>query len=178
MSDEPQLGLAQGDDGASRLLALATLANELGSEHVANEASELAARLAEGRFFVACVGQFKRGKSTLIGALIGESILPTGFVPVTAVPTVIRFGSAKRARIRFTRRHLAGNRLAGAGTVRLRGAQPGEHQRGRGSRGVCAQPAACRRDVPGGHARSRIGLLRQHGDHAGVSFLTSTLRSW
>ena len=40
------------------------------------------------------------GKSTLIGALIGESILPTGFVPVTAVPTVIRYGSAKRARIR------------------------------------------------------------------------------
>jgi ribosome biogenesis GTPase A len=102
MSDEPELGLAQRDDGASRLLALATLATELGSEHVANEASELATRLAEGRFFVACVGQFKRGKSTLIGALIGESILPTGFLPVTAVPTVIRFGSSKRARIRFT----------------------------------------------------------------------------
>ncbi len=104
VSDEPQLGLAQGDDGASRLLALAKVATELGSEHVANEASELAARLAEGRFFVACVGQFKRGKSTLIGALIGESILPTGFVPVTAVPTVIRFGSARRARIRFLHR--------------------------------------------------------------------------
>jgi ribosome biogenesis GTPase A len=100
LSDEPQLGLAQGGDGTSRLLELATLAAELGSEHVANEASDLAARLAEGRFFVACVGQFKRGKSTLIGALIGESILPTGFVPVTAVPTVIRYGSAKRARIR------------------------------------------------------------------------------
>jgi ribosome biogenesis GTPase A len=102
VSDEPQLDLAQRDDGASRLLALATIATELSSEHVANEASELATRLAEGRFFVACVGQFKRGKSTLIGALIGESILPTGFVPVTAVPTVIRFGSSKRARIRFT----------------------------------------------------------------------------
>jgi ribosome biogenesis GTPase A len=100
LSDEPQLGLAQGGDGASRLLRLATLATELGSEHVANEASDLAARLTEGRFFVACVGQFKRGKSTLIGALIGESILPTGFVPVTAVPTVIRYGSTKSARIR------------------------------------------------------------------------------
>ena len=101
MLDEPQLGLA-GGDGASRLLQLATLATELGSEHVANEASDLAARLTEGRFFVACVGQFKRGKSTLIGALIGESILPTGFVPVTAVATVIRYGSTKSARIRST----------------------------------------------------------------------------
>ena len=81
-------------------MELATLAAELGSDHVSSEAIELATRLAEGRFFVACVGQFKRGKSTLIGALIGESILPTGFVPVTAVPTVIRYGSARRARIR------------------------------------------------------------------------------
>ena len=89
-------------DGASLLLELSALARELGSEHVANEADDLASRISEGRFFVACVGQFKRGKSTLIGALIGESILPTGFVPVTAVPTVIRFGSAKRARIRST----------------------------------------------------------------------------
>ena len=100
MQDEPQVGLAQGGDVASKLLQLAALATELGSEHVAGEASDLAARLAEGRFFVACVGQFKRGKSTLIGALIGESILPTGFVPVTAVPTVIRFGTVKHARIR------------------------------------------------------------------------------
>jgi GTP-binding protein EngB required for normal cell division len=102
VSDEPQLGLAQGGDGASRLLELTTFATELGSEHVANEAGELTVRLNEGRFFVACVGQFKRGKSTLIGALIGESILPTGFVPVTAVPTVVRYGGVKSARIRYT----------------------------------------------------------------------------
>jgi ribosome biogenesis GTPase A len=100
MSDGPQSGLAKSGDGANRLLQLATLATELGSEHVADKTSELAVRVAEGRFYVACVGQFKRGKSTLIGALIGESILPTGFVPVTAVPTVIRFGSTKSARIK------------------------------------------------------------------------------
>lgn len=101
VSDGPQLGLAH-NDAASRLLDLVALATELGSVHVASEASDLAARLVEGRFFVACVGQFKRGKSTLIGALIGESILPTGFVPITAVPTVVRFGSTKSARIRST----------------------------------------------------------------------------
>lgn len=102
MSDGPQFGFVRSADGSSRLLELARLGRELGSEHVSIEASELAARLSEGRFFVACVGQFKRGKSTLIGALIGESILPTGFVPVTAVPTVIRFGNAKQARVRTT----------------------------------------------------------------------------
>ena len=87
-------------DGATRLLRLAVLAEELGAQPVAEEARELAARVSEGRFYVACVGQFKRGKSTLINALIGQPVLPTGFIPVTAVPTVIRFGERLSARIR------------------------------------------------------------------------------
>ncbi|MGA2217174.1 MAG: dynamin family protein [Terracidiphilus sp.] len=91
---------AANSDAVPRLLDLATLAAQIDSEHIANEAEDLAERVAEGRFFVACVGQFKRGKSTLIDALLGESILPTGFVPVTAVPTVVRYGSTRSARIR------------------------------------------------------------------------------
>jgi len=88
-------------DGASRLLRLGRLAQELGAEPLAEEARELAARVSEGRFYVACVGQFKRGKSTLLNALVGHAALPTGFVPVTAVPTVIRFGDELHARIRM-----------------------------------------------------------------------------
>jgi GTP-binding protein EngB required for normal cell division len=87
-------------DGATGLLRLAELAEELGATPVAEEARELAGRVTEGRFYVACVGQFKRGKSTLINALIGQPVLPTGFIPVTAVPTVIRFGEFLKARIR------------------------------------------------------------------------------
>ncbi|MGD0347734.1 MAG: dynamin family protein [Terracidiphilus sp.] len=88
-------------DGASRLLRLAALAQDLGAEPVAKEARELAARVAEGRFYVACVGQFKRGKSTLLNALVGHEVAPTGFVPVTAVPTVIRLGDKLHARVRM-----------------------------------------------------------------------------
>ena len=87
-------------DGAARLLRLAALGEELGTNQVAEEARELAARISEGRFYLACIGQFKRGKSTLINALIGAPVLPVGFVPVTAVPTVIRFGERQRARVR------------------------------------------------------------------------------
>jgi predicted GTPase len=86
-------------DGAARLLRLAQLAQELGSNRIADEARDLGSRISEGRFYVACVGQFKRGKSTLINALIGDAVLPVGFAPVTAVPTVIRFGEQRRARI-------------------------------------------------------------------------------
>jgi hypothetical protein len=88
-------------DGASRLLRLADLAQELGAEPVTEEARELAVRVSEGRFYVACIGQFKRGKSTLLNALVGHEVVPTGFVPVTAVPTVIRFGDQPHARVRM-----------------------------------------------------------------------------
>ena len=88
-------------DGASRLLRLGRLAQELGAQSVAEEACDLAARVSEGRFYVACVGQFKRGKSTLLNALVGHAVLPAGFVPVTAVPTVIRFGDELHARVRM-----------------------------------------------------------------------------
>jgi GTP-binding protein EngB required for normal cell division len=88
-------------DGAFHLLRLADLAQELEAEAVAEEARELAARVSEGRFYVACLGQFKRGKSTLLNALVGYAVVPTGFVPVTAVPTVIRFGDEIHARVRM-----------------------------------------------------------------------------
>jgi len=94
------LAATQDVDGAARLLRLADLGEELGTNRAAGEARELAARVSEGRFYVACLGQFKRGKSTLINALIGTPILPVGFIPVTAVPTVIRFGEREKARVR------------------------------------------------------------------------------
>jgi hypothetical protein len=87
-------------DSAGQLLHLAKIGEELGTNRIADEARELAARVSEGRFYVACVGQFKRGKSTLINALIGAPVLPVGFIPVTAVPTVIRFGEQLKARVR------------------------------------------------------------------------------
>jgi GTP-binding protein EngB required for normal cell division len=86
-------------DGSGRLFDLATIGEELGSKRVSDEARSLAARVTEGRFYVACIGQFKRGKSTLINALVEDSILPVGFTPVTAVPTVIRYGERRRARV-------------------------------------------------------------------------------
>jgi GTPase Era involved in 16S rRNA processing len=85
--------------GASHLLRLAALAEDLGARHIAEEAKNLADRIAEGRFYVACIGQFKRGKSTLINALIDDPVLPVGFTPVTAVSTVVRFGNRRKARI-------------------------------------------------------------------------------
>lgn len=104
MSDRSEIGEARAPDaGRDRSLRrVAELAAELGAERAAEEAKSLAERLEEGRFYVACVGQFKRGKSTLLGALVGERILPTGILPVTTVPTVLRWGRSRGARVRLS----------------------------------------------------------------------------
>jgi GTP-binding protein EngB required for normal cell division len=80
---------------------LERLAAEAGAPALATETRALADRVRDGLFYVACVGQFKRGKSTLINALIGGPVLPVGVVPVTAVITVVRHGAESTARVRF-----------------------------------------------------------------------------
>jgi len=58
-------------------------------------------RLEQGRFHLAVLGQFKRGKSTLLNALLGEAVLPTAVIPVTTIPTFVRSGQLLKARIYF-----------------------------------------------------------------------------
>jgi len=84
---------------AAALSRLAEIAAGLGERSTTENIRQLISRIHEGRFFVACVGQFKRGKSTLLDAFVGEEILPTGVVPVTTVPTVLRYGAQRTARV-------------------------------------------------------------------------------
>jgi ribosome biogenesis GTPase A len=67
--------------------------------------SSLRDRLAIERFQLAVLGQFKRGKSTVLNALLGKSVLPIGVVPVTAIPTFVE--SAANLAIRVT--YVSGN---------------------------------------------------------------------
>ncbi|MCK5914369.1 MAG: dynamin family protein, partial [Desulfuromusa sp.] len=47
------------------------------------------------------LGQFKRGKSTLLNALLGEKLLPTDILPVTAIPTFISSADEINVRVFF-----------------------------------------------------------------------------
>ena len=47
------------------------------------------------------VGQFKRGKTTLINALLGVDLLPRAVTPLTSVITLLRDGPALRATVVF-----------------------------------------------------------------------------
>jgi len=81
---------------------LEAIAAEVEAGDLTTETRELRQRIDRQRFYVACLGQFKRGKSTLLNALVGAPVLPTGVVPVTAVPTVIGWGPLS-ARVRLDR---------------------------------------------------------------------------
>jgi len=69
--------------------------------HCRNQLAELQTRLSKGRLHFAVLGQFNRGKSTFINALLGFRALPTSVLPLTSVPTVIEYGAEQRCKIRF-----------------------------------------------------------------------------
>ncbi|HSB36606.1 MAG TPA: dynamin family protein, partial [Thermoanaerobaculia bacterium] len=87
---------------ASALETLEKAARDAGAPALAEDARSVAARVAEGLFYVVCLGEFKRGKSTLLNALVGREILPAGVVPVTSAVTILRYGSAVDARVRLS----------------------------------------------------------------------------
>jgi len=97
------VGLARAGtpDPITRLERLAALAVAIDAPAIERAALRWAERVADGLFYVACVGQFKRGKSTLLNALIERAVLPTGVVPVTAVVTILRYGDRDTARVHF-----------------------------------------------------------------------------
>jgi GTPase Era involved in 16S rRNA processing len=59
-------------------------------------------RLRHGRLQIAVLGQFKRGKSTFVNALLGASLLPTDVVPLTAIPTFISWQEEPLVAVHFT----------------------------------------------------------------------------
>ena len=81
---------------ANHLRALLDVLKKRGSESHFRRCEELMVKLAEDRFTLAVVGQFKRGKSSLMNAIIGRELLPTGVLPLTSAITVLKFGSPER----------------------------------------------------------------------------------
>jgi GTP-binding protein EngB required for normal cell division len=78
---------------------LARVAAEAAADTAQDEAEDLRQKLAADRFEMVVMGQFKRGKSSLINVLLGRDVLPTGTVPLTSVMTVVRHGPAPRLRV-------------------------------------------------------------------------------
>lgn len=53
---------------------------------------ELREKIDSHTFNLVVMGEFKRGKSSVINALIGANLLSVGVIPVTAIATVLSYG--------------------------------------------------------------------------------------
>ena len=62
--------------------------------------SDVTNKLASERFYLTVVGQFSRGKSTLMNAILGKDYLPSGIVPTTSAITAVSYGSREKVVLR------------------------------------------------------------------------------
>jgi GTP-binding protein EngB required for normal cell division len=77
----------------------------LGTDQDRAQIAALRDRLDAARLRVLVAGEAKRGKSTLINALLGRAVLPAGVTPLTAVTTTVRYGDDSHAEVRFADGH-------------------------------------------------------------------------
>lgn len=148
---------AEGTAEAAAQLArrIAALADR--DEPLAARARRLGERIAGQRFHIAVAGEFKRGKSTLVNALIGRALLPTGVVPLTTVATEVHFGSPVGAVVVYEdgrREPTADSELAeyvteAANPGNRRGVQRVELSVDAGAGGGWAEPGLVLVDTPG-----------------------------
>lgn len=62
---------------------------------------DLKQKIASQRFDLVVAGQFKRGKTSLVNALIGAELLPVAVVPLTSIVTALSYGTEAAAVVVF-----------------------------------------------------------------------------
>jgi GTPase SAR1 family protein len=58
-------------------------------------------KVEQNRFYLTVVGQFKRGKTTFLNALLGAEVLPVAILPLTSVVTMLRYSESPSAEVVF-----------------------------------------------------------------------------
>jgi GTPase SAR1 family protein len=74
---------------------------KLGLEREIEDLEVASKNLRQGVFRLLVLGDMKRGKSTLLNALLGENLLPSDVNPCTALLTILRYGAEKRVTVHF-----------------------------------------------------------------------------
>ena len=91
-------GFADYLDQTSALLKASGLA---GLNKYVKTLSDKAEALRHEVFRILVLGDFNRGKSTLLNAIIGKELLPTEVIPCTAVLTKVKYGMESRIAVHF-----------------------------------------------------------------------------
>ena len=58
----------------------------------AKQVADLVQKLRKNEVTIAVIGQFKRGKTTMVNSILGRKLLPVGIVPITSAVTRIVYG--------------------------------------------------------------------------------------
>ncbi|MFF0061373.1 dynamin family protein [Streptomyces sp. NPDC005279] len=72
-------------------------AEQIGNDGAVHDVAALLQRIENEAFHVMVVGDFNRGKSTFVNALLGARVLPVKATPATAVITEVKFGESPAA---------------------------------------------------------------------------------
>lgn len=85
-----------------RLLALESIATQYSEgKNYVPEIRKALSQLSSRLYKVAVIGEFKRGKSSLINAIIGAEVLPTDILPMTATITRVTYGNKRKILIQY-----------------------------------------------------------------------------
>ncbi len=89
--------LTELEEAAAELAAVVSTS----ADALARDVQGVADHLAERRFDVTVVGEFNRGKSTLLNRLIERDILPAGVLPVTSIVTELVYSDDEAATVTY-----------------------------------------------------------------------------
>jgi GTP-binding protein EngB required for normal cell division len=113
----------------SALVSALTELTAWGTQRDREQLTALLDRLDAERLRVLVAGEAKRGKSTLVNALLGRDLLPSGVTPLTAVTTTVRYGDDERAEVRFLDGHEEKYPLAALPDLVTERGNPGNRRR-------------------------------------------------
>ncbi len=83
------------------LAQLKEYSEEIGLVHTAKSIGDTIEKIAKEHFEVAIVGEFKRGKSTLINALLGQEVLPADVLPATATLNRVTYSESPYVMVEY-----------------------------------------------------------------------------
>ena len=85
----------------SDLKRLRSFSKKLNLDQSIESIDDVLQRIENKTFWVAVVGEFKRGKSTFINALLGEEILPSDIEPCSATLNRVTYGPTSLVEVEF-----------------------------------------------------------------------------
>ena len=80
---------------------LLKLSDEIMLVNTAKSLEETIAKTKDEHFEVAIVGEFKRGKSTLINAMLGQEVLPADVLPATATLNRVTYSTEPYVQVEY-----------------------------------------------------------------------------